>query len=94
MNTTVPDRPLRSEAHVQLRSTTQSLENLLWWFPSLVPLFTILLSFYLQEWYWGLMDDVQLLQSGTNISERFVNNGTREGNHQSKFSRDCVEDRS
>ena len=73
MNTTVPDRPLRSEAHVQLRSSTQSLENLLWWFPSLVPLFTILLSFYLLEWYWGLMDDVQLLQSGTNISERFVN---------------------
>ena len=47
--------------------------NLLWLFPIIVPLGTILLSFYLQEWYWGLMDDVQLLGSGTNISERFVN---------------------
>ena len=47
--------------------------NLLWIFPIIVPLGNILLSFYLQEWYWGLMDDVQLLRSGTNISERFVN---------------------
>ena len=47
--------------------------NLLWTVPVIVPLGTILLSFYLQEWYWGLMDDTGLLQSGTNISERFVN---------------------
>ena len=47
--------------------------NLLWTVPVIVPLGTILLSFYLQEWYWGLMDDLQFLQSGTNTSERFVN---------------------
>jgi hypothetical protein len=41
--------------------------------PAIVPLVSILVSFYLQDWYWGLMDDVQLLESGTNISERFVN---------------------
>jgi hypothetical protein len=41
--------------------------------PAIVPLVSILVSFYVQDWYWGLMDDVQVLESGTNISERFVN---------------------
>ena len=71
INTTIPDRPLRSESHIHLRSTTQSLENLLWWFPSLVPLFTIALSFYIQEWYWGLMDDGGLLSAMPSIMDRF-----------------------
>ena len=49
----------------------QILENLLWWFPSLVPLFTIALSFYIQEWYWGLMDDAGLLSGMPGIMVRF-----------------------
>ena len=44
--------------------------NLLWIFPIIVPLGTILLSFYLQEWYWGLMDDAGSLGSGNNFTER------------------------
>ena len=44
--------------------------NLLWIFPIIVPLGTILLSFYLQEWYWGLMDDASILGSGTSFTER------------------------
>ncbi|GBL19010.1 hypothetical protein EMGBS3_07160 [Anaerolineaceae bacterium] len=44
--------------------------NLLWIFPVIVPLGTILLSFYLQEWYWGLMDDASILGSGSNFTER------------------------
>ena len=44
--------------------------NLLWVFPIIVPLGTILLSFYLQEWYWGLMDDHSILGSGNNFTER------------------------
>ena len=47
--------------------------NLLWIFPIIVPLGTILLSFYLQEWYWGLMDDATILGVGRNFAERFVN---------------------
>ena len=47
--------------------------NLLWVFPIIVPLGTILLSFYLQEWYWGLMDDAGILGMGRSVSERFVN---------------------
>ena len=47
--------------------------NLLWIFPIIVPLGTILLSFYLQEWYWGLMDDAGILGTGRSVSERFVN---------------------
>lgn len=44
--------------------------NLLWIFPIIVPLGTLLLSFYLQEWYWGLMDDASILGSGNNFTER------------------------
>ena len=44
--------------------------NLIWVFPIIVPLGTILLSFYLQEWYWGLMDDHSILGSGNNFTER------------------------
>ena len=44
--------------------------NLLWIFPIIVPLGTILLSFYLQEWYWGLMDDAGILGAGHNFSGR------------------------
>ena len=44
--------------------------NLLWIFPIIVPLGTILLSFYLQEWYWGLMDDAGILGAGHNFFER------------------------
>jgi hypothetical protein len=44
--------------------------KLLWLFPIIVPLGTILLSFYLQEWYWGLMDDAAILGSGNNFAER------------------------
>ncbi len=47
--------------------------NLLWVFPIIVPLGTILLSFYLQEWYWGLMDDAAILAMGRNFAERLVN---------------------
>ena len=46
---------------------------LLWLFPIIVPLRTILLSFYLQEWYWGLMDDAGILGMGRNFAERFSN---------------------
>lgn len=57
-----------------MRTAKSSLAlSLLWLMPAMVPLVTILISFYLQEWYWGLMDDVQLLGSGTNIPGRFVN---------------------
>jgi len=45
--------------------------NLLWVFPIIVPLGTILLSFYLQEWYWGLMDDLGMLRGMLGIMDRF-----------------------
>ena len=47
--------------------------NLLWVFPIIVPLGTILLIFYLQEWYWGLMDDGESLSAGRTVVERFAN---------------------
>ena len=39
--------------------------------PVIVPLLTILLSFYLQEWYWGLMDDAGLISDGSAVTKRF-----------------------
>ena len=64
--------------------------NLLWVFPIIVPLGTILLSFYLQEWYWGLMDDHAILGSGNNFTERLVNDfgarGFSAGRMQFTFS--------
>lgn len=44
---------------------------LLWIFPSTVPLLAILLSFYLQDWYWGLMDDAGLISDGSVVTKRF-----------------------
>ena len=64
--------------------------NLLWIFPIIVPLGTILLSFYLQEWYWGLMDDATILGMGRNFAERFANDygarGFAAGRMQFTFS--------
>lgn len=55
-----------------MRSSEKQLAlGLLWIFPSVVPLFSILLSFYLQEWYWGLMDDLGLLRGMPGIMVRF-----------------------
>ena len=41
--------------------------------PAIVPLASILVSFYLQDWYWGLMDDAGIIASGTNVLGRFNN---------------------
>ena len=41
--------------------------------PAIVPLASILVSFYLQDWYWGLMDDAGIIASGTNVLDRFNN---------------------
>lgn len=41
--------------------------------PAVVPLFLILVSFYLQDWYWGLMDDAGIIASGANVLDRFNN---------------------
>ena len=64
--------------------------NLLWIFPSIVPLGTILLGFYLHEWYWGLMDDATILGMGRNFAERFANDygarGFAAGRMQFTFS--------
>ena len=64
--------------------------NLLWIFPIIVPLGTILLSFYLQEWYWGLMDDATILSMGRTVVERFANDfgmrGFSAGRMQFTFS--------
>lgn len=64
--------------------------NLLWIFPIIVPLGTILLSFYLQEWYWGLMDDATILGMGRTVVERFSNDfgarGFSAGRMQFTFS--------
>ena len=64
--------------------------NLLWVFPIIVPLGTILLSFYLQEWYWGLMDDATILGIGRTVAERFANDfglrGFSAGRMQFTFS--------
>ena len=60
--------------------------NLLWLFPIIVPLGTILLSFYLQEWYWGLVDDAGILVSGRTVAERFANDfGARLSNGRVQF---------
>ena len=60
--------------------------NLLWIFPIIVPLGTILLSFYLQEWYWGLVDDATILSWGHTVRERFINDfGTRLSNGRVQF---------
>ena len=57
-----------------MRSSEKQLAlGWLWIFSSVVPLFTILLSFYLQDWYWGLMDDAGIIASGTNVFDRFNN---------------------
>lgn len=43
----------------------------LWIFVFLLPILTIILSFILQHWDWGLMDDVTILNSGSGIVSRF-----------------------
>ena len=43
----------------------------LWLIPATVPLLTILASFYLQEWYWRLMDDGGLISDGSPTTKRF-----------------------
>ncbi|GBL38348.1 hypothetical protein EMGBD1_20350 [Anaerolineaceae bacterium] len=49
----------------------RSILFFIWFFPATVPLLTILLSFYLQEWYWGLMDDAGLISDGSVVTKRF-----------------------
>ena len=46
---------------------------MIWLMPAIVPLASILVSFYLQDWYWGLMDDAGIIASGTNVLGRFNN---------------------
>ena len=45
---------------------------LMWLIVALCPLLTILYSFILQKWTWGLMDDLQILESGSTIMERSI----------------------
>ncbi len=42
----------------------------LWIFPVLLPLLTIILSFALEKWNWGLMDDSNILTLGNNVASR------------------------
>lgn len=45
---------------------------MLWVFPFLLPVLTIIFSFLLQRWDWGFMNDLTILNSGKCILERFV----------------------
>ncbi len=48
-----------------------SASFMLWVFPFLAPVLTIIFSFLLQNWGWGLMDDLTILNAGNGILERF-----------------------
>lgn len=43
---------------------------LLWFLAACVPIITIILSFILQKWNWGLMDDSNILTLGDNVFQR------------------------
>ena len=60
-----------ADADTLPQSAQQNSLFLLWIFPVIVPPLTILLSFYLQEWYWGLMDDAGLISAGSAVTKRF-----------------------
>lgn len=46
------------------------LSSFLWIFPFLVPFLAIILSYLLQRWSWGLMDDALILSSGSGVVDR------------------------
>ncbi len=71
MGTLSTKNHLTAGADTPLQIAQRSTLILLWLFPATVPLLTILASFYLQEWYWGLMDDAGLISDGSPITKRF-----------------------
>ena len=49
----------------------QDAFGLVWLFAVIAPLLTVLFNYVFQKWYWGLMDDLAILDSGTGIIDRF-----------------------
>lgn len=45
--------------------------GLVWLFAVIAPLLTILFNYIFQKWWWGLMDDLAILNSGAGIIDRF-----------------------
>src|SRR3990167_7337927 len=53
-----------------MNNKNDNVPAFLWLFAVLPPILTLLLSFILMQWSWGLMDDLQILSSGSTVLEK------------------------
>ena len=54
--------------------TKKQYNHWLWIFPAIVPLLVIINSYFLDIWYWGLMDDHAILSTGHDFASRHSTN--------------------